>query len=106
MPATCQVFARTKSKLANPGPMTLLRGALPKVNGAWECECRGVEPAVWNTLAGRQIRVTHLIGTLRGPAPMFARSMLRLTVNGEPDGDENDVRSPPLSKASAYAAAP
>jgi len=29
-----QVFASARSTLAEPGPMTLLRGALPKVNGA------------------------------------------------------------------------
>src|SRR5262249_44854622 len=34
VPCKCHVFASEKSTFANPGPSTLLRGALPNVNGA------------------------------------------------------------------------
>ena len=35
VPTSLHVLASAKSMLANPGPTTLLRGALPNLNGAW-----------------------------------------------------------------------
>src|SRR5262245_23567175 len=84
LPATRQVFARAKSTFAAPGPSTLLRGALPNVNGA------GSENAdVSNHRSGVRSPPDRFgsrdwSGRWAGPVPTLARSTPRLTVNGAP----------------------
>ena len=84
-PAMAHVFAMARSTLANPGPITLFRGALPNVNGAGSAKA-----AVLNHRSGVRSPPGKLgscswSGRCAGPAPILAWSTPRLTVNGAPD---------------------